>query len=160
MLGHLFTIAAAICFLLFLLGLLAVNSWLNPGVHWDRQASQWLSDPPPSKLERYLTIALTPLTAVAPVLWLRRFLIVQRRRNRAWRGRCWSCGYDLRGSTSRCPECGTPVSEAYRYRSSPSQRIAPGTKATLLMLATVSVGLVVIYLLMLFVVFTFIGVDI
>ncbi len=31
---------------------------------------------------------------------------VLRRRKRARRGQCLHCGYDLRGSTERCPECG------------------------------------------------------
>ncbi len=34
-------------------------------------------------------------------------LPVLRRRKRARRGQCLHCGYDLRGSTERCPECGT-----------------------------------------------------
>jgi hypothetical protein len=37
--------------------------------------------------------------------------IVSWRRRRQWRqpGRCRHCGYDLRGSTGRCPECGQPT---------------------------------------------------
>lgn len=31
-----------------------------------------------------------------------------RRRKRKTLGQCLRCGYDLRGSTERCPECNTP----------------------------------------------------
>ena len=44
--------------------------------------------------------------AVLPAVSLRRGYV--RRRRRA-KGHCISCGYDLRASTDRCPECGTPI---------------------------------------------------
>ena len=50
--------------------------------------------------------ALTFLLAIAPAEWLRR------RRRRSRRGFCLTCGYDLRASPNRCPECGTDVAKA------------------------------------------------
>jgi hypothetical protein len=43
-------------------------------------------------------------TGVAPAAWLA-FRLFRRRRRRA--GFCAACGYDLRATPARCPECGT-----------------------------------------------------
>jgi hypothetical protein len=50
-------------------------------------------------------VALT--TAVAPALFLVRHL--RRRTHPAGARPCPVCGYDLRATPDRCPECGTPV---------------------------------------------------
>ncbi len=55
--------------------------------------------------------ALMGLTGILPAAWLTTRLWSRRSRAMAEAlGLCLKCGYDLRGSTGNCPECGTPAS--------------------------------------------------
>ncbi len=77
----------------------------------ERQASKWgfsLTRPDPA-VKGSGVAARVPLWSVAalccilPLVRLRSILRVARRRRS---GRCAGCGYDLRHSPDRCPECG------------------------------------------------------
>ena len=48
-------------------------------------------------------------TSILPLLALR-CAVFDRPKRRIGAGRCGACGYDLRASTERCPECGTAIS--------------------------------------------------
>ena len=60
-------------------------------------------------------IAIVPLwfptalfSGLPPALFASRRYTLYRRKKL---GQCLACGYDLRGSTNRCPECGTPFTQ-------------------------------------------------
>jgi hypothetical protein len=67
---------------------------LDGSAYWEWTFPPWLA-----------LLATAPLPALRVMLWHRR---------RRWRreGRCSSCGYDLRFSRERCPECGRAIPAA------------------------------------------------
>lgn len=62
--------------------------------------------PMPFKLIVVPSFFVSAVTAVPLLVWLRREF--RQRKKPRWKaqGRCVNCGYDLRASESRCPECG------------------------------------------------------
>ncbi|MCH8880747.1 MAG: hypothetical protein IID34_12815 [Planctomycetes bacterium] len=55
----------------------------------------------------YVVVPLWMPALFFAVVWCYKFLLPSFRRGRRERlGLCLSCGYDLRGSINRCPECG------------------------------------------------------
>ncbi len=67
------------------------------------------------KLNRYfygaVALPFWPLVMLfSSTLWFA-WMPLHRRRKRKKLGLCVKCGYDLRGSTERCPECGTEFSD-------------------------------------------------
>jgi hypothetical protein len=70
-------------------------------------------------IERGTTVELADWVVVA-VLGLPPFVILRRWRGHSSRrdgGLCQTCGYDLRATPDRCPECGIAPSEAWERRT-------------------------------------------
>jgi hypothetical protein len=87
---------------------------LPPVERWG-EFSPALTPTPPQRgayrTVKYSSIALT--LAVLPLVWLATRLIQRwRHAGRAAAGLCRRCGYDLRATPGRCPECGEAVANS------------------------------------------------
>jgi hypothetical protein len=93
------------------------TGWSVPGLRYrDERITLMRSDVRPiiaivGRTRRFTLWLGLPLivSAILPILWLIRQVREKRKKQE---GMCRVCGYDLRGSTERCPECGTAVSQA------------------------------------------------
>jgi len=64
-------------------------------------------------------------TAVLPAAWLvTQLMKYRRRRMRLRSGACLKCGYDLRASKDRCPECGRSIPATQNQPSAPPPKSA------------------------------------
>jgi hypothetical protein len=75
---------------------------LDAPTMWNRIGFMWFSGSTHSSIHApYWALAL--FTAGLPGFWM---ATRRRRRLRKMAGRCMACGYDLRATPERCPECG------------------------------------------------------
>jgi hypothetical protein len=97
--------------------------WLGAYVRWEKNVRSNVAPGFGSSLFVSLPAWLPfTLTAIAPVLWAVKWW---RKRVRSRIGLCRKCGYDLRASPEKCPECGAPVGFAVRTSS-----VGTGNNAT------------------------------
>jgi hypothetical protein len=86
---------------------------ISPGdhwTHWEWGGFAWTRFVGSGNSKAQLVLPLWTLAAAATVLPLgslaRHYRARRRRRRRARRGLCTACGYDVRATPDRCPECG------------------------------------------------------
>jgi hypothetical protein len=70
----------------------------------EKDTNEWMNAVCRSFVIPLVLIAL--LAALLPFRWARERVHEHFRQLRIRQGRCGDCGYDLRGSAERCPECG------------------------------------------------------
>lgn len=81
---------------------------------WKLMGIQYAFRQSPYDLHRQLTIPLwlvISLFLIIPILRCRTVVASKLGRQREIRGCCATCGYDLRASADRCPECGSAIAE-------------------------------------------------
>jgi hypothetical protein len=87
----------------------------SPPMPWNAAGFGWYSGPTHASVWLpYWSAAL--LTAAPPAAWLAGRA---RRRRRVRAGRCLRCGYDLRATPERCPECGAVPKKAAVISAAP-----------------------------------------
>jgi hypothetical protein len=94
-----------------------VKSARNPTyarVTWNVLGFEVIKGGSPTSSDNYCLIAiplpyLMIVLSLPPIAW---FVRARRDRGRAKAGRCIACGYDLRASPERCPECGAVPEKA------------------------------------------------
>ncbi|HET6251035.1 MAG TPA: hypothetical protein VFE47_25330 [Tepidisphaeraceae bacterium] len=93
------------------------------GFYWvngNQEESDWRSDAHGNitMIQTPSTLAIVPFWFIAllsgwPLLpWTLIIARMSRKVSRRSRGVCFKCGYDLRATRDRCPECGTRISRA------------------------------------------------
>ena len=94
-----------------------VDSPGSLGFRMDARAIRIFTLPPrivPDAIDRVVVFPLwsvMTLFGLLPALWLRERIPVLWKAKRQRQGLCKTCGYDLRASNHRCPECGMPIAE-------------------------------------------------
>lgn len=93
----------------------------SPRVAWRRPWPVYHRDARPGVAEHVVSVPLAwPTLAFLAPPTLAIALAWRRRRRAARVGLCRVCGFDLRASPERCPECGTPVPASAGPTRSPS----------------------------------------
>ena len=98
-----------------------VTQWRVPGLFFFRH----VADPRSSVTIGIPHALVLPAFLVLPAVMLRRHLRERRSHRRLVAGLCPSCGYDLRATPGRCPECGPVTEDALSAAATPAASIAP-----------------------------------